>query len=405
MTSPTELFTVGVEEEYQVIDPETRELCPRSHHILPLAQDAVQDGAVQLEFRQSQIEVATPVCVSLPEIRYQLTNLRRHLIEAAAAVDCQLAAAGTHPFSPWQAQLLTPKACYQDLADRYQGLMHELVTFGCHVHVGMRDRDRAIQVMNRVRPWLAPLLALSASSPFWLGQDTQYASYRTLLIRRLPMTGPPPCLASYADYQAVLHSLLATQIIDLPTQICWDVRPSERFPTLEFRIPDMPLTVDETVMLTGLVRGLVRTCYEQGQQSLAAPDVRPEVLEAAQWQAARWGLEADLVAVAPPALMPARQLIEMLLAFVRPALEAFGEWDEVAAIARQVLQQGTSATRQRQVFQQRGKLTDVVDYLVQETRRGCLPTAPMTPFNPDHAASRASPAATTASGGMSRHSR
>lgn len=370
MLPTNELFTVGVEEEYQVIDPETRKLCPKSHLILPIAQVSAGDR-VQLEFRQSQIEISTPICHSLNEVRTQLTHLRRNLVAAADRVGCQLAAAGTHPFASWQEQELTPRVYYQKLAQRYQGLMHELVTFGCHVHVGIRDRDLAIQVMNRVRHWLAPLLALSASSPFWLGQDTQYASYRNVLIQRLPMTGCPQLFASYQEYRTTVQNLLNTQIIDSAGQVCWDLRPSERFPTLEFRIPDMPLTVDETVMLAGLVRGLVRTCYEQIQAGIPYVAARSEVLAAAQWKAARWGLGADLVDVDTAQAVPARQLIEKLLVFVRPALEEWGEWEEVVAIAQRILQQGTGADRQRHIFHRRGSLIEVVDYLVEETAKEC----------------------------------
>lgn len=368
MLPTDELFTVGVEEEYQVINPKTRELWSKSHLILPIAQVSLGDR-VQLEFRQSQIEVATPICQSLAEVRAHLTRLRHNLIEAADAVGCQLAAAGTHPFSAWQEQTLTPKSAYQKLTNRYQGLMHELVTFGCHVHVGICDRNLAIQIMNRVRHWLAPLLALSASSPFWLGQDTQYASYRAVLIQRLPMTGCPQAFASYQEYRRTVQNLLDTQIIDSSSQVCWDLRPSERFPTLEFRIPDMPLTVDETVMLAGLVRGLVRTCYDQVQSGLPYVAVRPEVLAAAQWTASRWGLSANLIDVDTAQAVAAHKLIEKLLAFVRPVLEAWGEWEDIVAIAHRTLQHGTGADRQRQIWQRSGSLIEVVDYLVKETAK------------------------------------
>jgi len=379
MSLPTELFTVGVEEEYQIIDPQTRELCPRSLHLLPIAQDDIDGAAVQLEFRQSQIEVATPVCYSLTEVQEQLTDVRHRLSAAAAQVGCQLAAAGTHPFAHWQDQPLTPDDCYHNLAQRYQRLMHELVTFGCHVHVGIGDRDLAMQVMNRARRWLAPLLALSASSPFWLGGDTHYDSYRTVLIRRLPMTGAPPEFANYREYQAVVQSFVQAQIIDQATQVCWDVRPSERFCTLEFRLPDMTTTVDETVMLAGLVRGLVRTCYDQARSPLSRPVLRPEMLYAAQWSAARWGLSAHLIDAETQQPLPASQAVEQLLEFVHPALEDFGEWETVTAIAHRTLHHGNSATRQRQVFHQRESLIDVVDALVAETCPDSRPTAPAIP--------------------------
>lgn len=367
MSSQSEPFTVGVEEEYQVIHPQTRHLSTRSLHILPIAQTTLGDGIVQPEFRQSQLEIATPICQSLRELRAQLYHLRREVIATAAQDGTQIAAAGTHPFSHWQDQLITPKPQYQTLVQRYQRLMQELVTFGCHVHIGVSDREMAIQVMNRARIWLAPLLALSASSPFWLGTDTGYASYRTVLISRLPMAGAPLLFNSYTEYNAVVRSLMTTNTIQDASQICWDIRLSEHYPTIEFRIADMCMTIDESVMIAGLIRGLVRTCYEQVCLHIPFKVVRPELLRAAHWYAARSGLDGDLIDVEREICIPARQLIEKLLDFVRPALDAFGEWNDVRERVYQTLQSGTGATRQRQVYQETGSLQEVVDFIVQET--------------------------------------
>ncbi|MEB3358260.1 MAG: carboxylate-amine ligase [Synechococcales bacterium] len=373
MAPQAETFTIGVEEEYQIIHPKTRQLWGRSPHILPIAQSALDERLVQPEFRLSQLEVATPICHSLQEVRLQLLRLRREVVAAAAATGSQIAAAGTHPFSCWREQLITPKACYQKLAERYQRLMHELVTFGCHVHIGLGDRELAVQVMNRARIWLAPLLALSASSPFWLGADTGYASYRTVLISRLPMTGPPLIFQSYSDYQGTVQSLIATQTIQEATQICWDLRLSERFPTIEFRVADACSTVDEAVLMAGLARALVRTCYEEALQDRPYKAVRPELLRAAHWCAARSGLAGDLIDVEVERPVPAEKLVGKLLNYLRPALQAFEEWEEVGAIAQQILQRGTATDRQRMVYRQTGSLERVVDFLVQETGQGLHP--------------------------------
>ncbi|NES98000.1 MAG: carboxylate-amine ligase [Desertifilum sp. SIO1I2] len=367
MLESTLAFTMGVEEEYQIIDPQTRQLCARSPQILATAQFTWGSQIFQPEFRQSQIEIATPICYSLGEVRAQLVRLRTEAIAIAAQAGYQLAAAGTHPFSDWQAQPITEKAGYQKLVQTYQQLMQELVTFGCHIHIGIPHRAIALQVMNRARVWLAPLLALSASSPFWLGNDTGYASYRTCAIARLPMAGPPPLFASEREYQAMAMGFISTQTIHEKTQICWDLRPSERYPTLEFRLSDTCTTIERTVAIAGLARGLVRTCYEQALANQPYPPISTELLRAAQWRAARWGLEAELVDVESECLVPAGVLVARLLAFVRPALEAFGEWEEVCAIAQAILQQGTSATQQRAVYQQTGSLEAVVDFIVRET--------------------------------------
>ncbi len=370
MPPQAEEFTIGVEEEYQIVNPQTRQLCARSQLILPTAESVLGDTVVKPEFRQSQIEIATPICGSLQDVRTQLLRLRGEVIAAAAKEGYQIAAAGTHPFSHWQEQLVTPKPSYQKLVQNYQLLMHELVTLGCHVHIGLSDREMAVQVMNRARVWLAPMLALSASSPFWLGTDTGYASYRTVLISRLPMTGPPLIFESYSEYQAMVRSLIATNTIHEATQICWDLRPSERYPTLEFRVPDMCMTVDEAVLMAGLARSLVRTCYEQALLDAPYKAVRPELLRAAHWSASRWGLDAELVDVDAECTVPARELVEKFLEFVRPALEEFGEWDEVYAIVQETMQQGNSAARQRDVYKRTGSLEDVVDFVVRETAKG-----------------------------------
>jgi glutamate---cysteine ligase / carboxylate-amine ligase len=367
MSPPAEEFTIGVEEEYQIINPQTRALCPQASPILSFAQTVLGNNLVQAEFRQSQIEIATPICRSLKEVRTQLRHLRREVIAVAVKNGNQIAAAGTHPFSHWQEQPVTPKPQYQALVHRYQTLMHELVTFGCHIHIGLHDREMAIQVMNRARAWLSPLLALSTASPFWLGADTGYASYRTVLISRLPMTGVPLILESYQEYQAIVQALISTQTIQDATQICWDLRPSEHYPTLEFRVADMVMTIDEAVMLAGLTRSLVRTCYEEALRHEPYRAIRPELLRAAHWSAARWGLSAELIDVDAERPVAAQQLVEKFLQHIRPALEAFGEWDEVSTIVYATLQRGTSAARQRAVYERTGSLESVVDFIIQET--------------------------------------
>jgi glutamate---cysteine ligase / carboxylate-amine ligase len=366
----TENFTLGVEEEYQIIHPQTRQLWAQAQLLLPVAQSALGEERVKPEFRQSQVEIATPICHSLQDVRVQLVRLRGEVITAAAKEGAWLAAAGTHPFSHWQGQPLTPKPRYQELADNYQHLMQELVIFGCHVHVGLGDREMAVQVMNRARIWLAPLLALSASSPFWLGSDTGYASYRTTLASRLPMAGPPLFFDSLAQYDATVQALVAANTIQEATQICWDIRLSERYPTLEFRVTDVCLTVDEAVMLAGLIRGLVRTCYDQACSQKPYPVVRPELLRAAHWQAARYGLEAELIDIEAQRRVPAQQLVEQWLDWLRPALETFREWDDVNFLVQETLQRGTGAARQREVYRRTGSLEQTVDFIVQETAKG-----------------------------------
>ena len=362
-------WTIGVEEEYQLINAETRELAPRSGRVLPEARDVVGEE-VQPELYLSQIEVATLVCRTLQEVRAELVRLRRGVIEAAARDGNRVAAAGTHPFSHWDAQSLTPKDRYRGIAAEYQQIARELVIFGCHVHVGLRDPEARVEVMNRVRVWLAPLLALTANSPFWLGSDTGYASFRTELWNRFPTAGPPLLFESRSDYEALVEALVATGSIEDATKIYWDLRLPERVDTVEFRVTDVCMTIDEAVMVAGLVRALVRTCHEQALRCEPFVRARPELLRAAHWRAARYGLEAELIDVHALRAVPAHELIEDLLSFVRTALETDGAWEEVSTLVRETMRRGTGAQRQRQEYQRTGRLEDVVDLIAAETSRG-----------------------------------
>ncbi len=366
-----EAWTLGVEEEYQVIDGTTRELHPDAERLLHAAQATLGDD-VQPELMQSQIETATPVCATLGDVRAALTGARRTLTRAAAQHGDRLGAAGTHPFSDWRAQQTTPKARYQGLSHDFQQLARELVIFGCHVHVSIGDRTAALEIMNRARIWLGPLLALAANSPFWQGQDTGYASFRTELWSRFPMAGPPAAFATLAEYDQLVATLVATESIADPTNIYWDIRLPARLPTIEFRVTDVCLTVDEAVMVAGLTRGLVSTCYEQWRASAPVVAARPELLRAAHWRAARYSLEGTLIDVAAGQTVPAPRLVEQLLSFVRPALEAAGDWDEVAALVRMTLQRGNGAQRQRDAYQRAGRWEDVVDLIVNETAQGVV---------------------------------
>ncbi|HEX8559867.1 MAG TPA: carboxylate-amine ligase [Pyrinomonadaceae bacterium] len=364
-----EEFTLGVEEEYQIVDVETRELRQRSLHILPGARAAVGEQ-VTPELYLSQIEIGTPVCRDLAEVRAELTRLRREVNSAAGRDGCRIAAAGTHPFSHWEDQEVTPRRRYVGIVEEYEQLAREHLIYGCHVHVGIKDREAAIRVMNRARPWLAPMLALAANSPFWLGLDTGYASYRTEIWRRWPMAGTPQEFRSRSEYDALVETLVATGSVGDATKIYWDVRPSARFETLEFRVTDVCLTVDEAVMIAGLVRAVARSCYAQAVRGDSPEPVRPEVLRAAKWRAARYGLDAELLDVEKGEAVGAHDLIERLLARLRGALEEDGSWEEVSELVRATLRRGNGAARQRAAFARAGKLEDVVDLITAETAGG-----------------------------------
>ena len=359
-------FTVGVEEEFLLVDPDSRRLVPAADRVVSAAT-ATGEGDLGHELQLSQLETGTAVCADLSELRAELVRLRRLSATAAERAGYRIAAAGSHPISVVDGSRLTPEPAYVRLERDYQLVAREQVVCGCHVHVGLSDREVAIDVLNRVRPWLAPLLALAVNSPFWNGEDTGYASFRTEIWRRWPMSGTPEPFVSRAEYERLVEELLATGAIDAPARIYWDVRPSARFDTLEFRVTDTCLRVDETVMVAGLVRGLVRAAWEEARAGEPPLAPRAELLRAATWRAARFGIEGELIDLGACRSVPARELVGTLTAGLRPALEELGDWDEVTALVDAVFERGTAATRQRRAFARAGRLEDVVDLLLAET--------------------------------------
>ena len=361
-------FTIGVEEEFLVVDAGTGAIRPDGPALLPAARNRLGE-AVHPELHPSQLETNTPVGETLAEVRAALTRLRSVLAATVADAGCRLAATGTHPFSSWREDPeITPE--YARLEREYQQLAREQVICGGHVHVGIDDPELAIVVVNGVGPWLSPVVALAANSPFWSGCDTGYASYRTELWRRWPTAGTPSPFADRAEYEAVVEALFRTGSIDDHARIYWDVRPSAKFPTVEFRVADVGMTVDDTVMMAGLVRGLaVATAREHGAAGVAAR-VRPELVRAATWRAARYGISADLIDVVAGRAVPARELIGRLLERLRPALVDLGDWDEVSELVGRTLADGTAADRQRRVWAGTGDLRAVVDFIVEATVPG-----------------------------------
>jgi carboxylate-amine ligase len=358
-------FTIGVEEEFLVVDAATGALRPDGPALLPAARDRLGED-VHPELHPSQLEINTPVGETLADVRAAVTRLRSGLVATLAAAGCRLAATGTHPFSAWTDDPdINPE--YAVVEREYQQLAREQVICGGHVHVGVDDPELAIAVVNGVGPWLSPIVALAANSPFWGGRDTGYASYRTELWRRWPMAGTPAPFADRAEYEGVVEDLCRTGSIDDPARIYWDVRPSAKYPTVEFRVADVGMTVDDTVMMAGLVRGLAATAAREAEAGAAGPGVRPELLRAATWRAARYGISAELVDVVAGEAVPARELVARLLERLRPALVDLGDWDEVSGLVGCILAEGTAADRQRQVWVATGSPRAVIDFIVKAT--------------------------------------
>ena len=363
-------LTLGVEEEYQIINPQSRELIGRAGKIIPSARETLGEDIVQPEMHRSQIEIATSICQDLTEVRSELIRSRKAIIESAQQDNQTIGAAGTHPFSHWKDQKITQKKRYKRLQQDYQHIIRDLIIFGCHVHIGVPDQDNAIAIINRARNWLSILLALAANSPFWLREETGYASYRTELWYRFPLTGPPAAFNNYQDYQELVQSLIQTGVIQDPTTIYWDIRISDRFPTIEFRVTDICLTIDEAVMIAGLIRGLVLTCYHEIENKQPQVLVHPELLKTAHWNAARYGLESNLIDVIEKRSIPAAELVNKFLSYIRPALEELGDWEEISSLVQKTLTDGNAAQRQAQIYKKTGSWTDIVDYIIEQTASG-----------------------------------
>ena len=358
--------TLGVEEEFHVVDRETRRLTARAPELL----DGLSDSYVA-ELQCCVVEMNSDVVDTLDGLRADLQRHRRILVDAAATLGMGVVAAGAVPLAVPAEMQVTQTARYRQMLSDYQLLAREQLICGTQVHVGVDDRDETVAVAHRVTPYLPTLLALSASSPFWAdGSDTGYSSARTLVWQRWPTTGPAPPVSSAVEYDRLVDDLVASGVIADAGMVYFDVRPALAAPTLELRVCDSCPSLDTIVLIAGVFRALVEREVEALRAGVPAVEVAPPLARAALWRAARSGLEGELVDVCGPSSRPAAEVVTDLVRSLRPQLEAVGDWPMVVDLTRQVLIAGTSAARQRRALRCRGLLTDVVDQLLVETA-GC----------------------------------
>jgi len=356
--------SIGVEEEFFVVDAETGRLRPDGREVIDGAHH-FEDDQLDVELSRSQVESGTAVCRDLDELHLSLTSLRRRLRVAADDVGCRIMASGTHPFAHWSEDGgVSAKDEYRYLESMYGQLTDEQVVCGCHIHVGVDDPELAIQIMNRARVYLPLFVALGANSPFWLGDDTRYASYRTQIFHRWPTSGIPEEFSSRAEYDELVALMHHTKTIDQPARIYWDLRPSVRYPTLEFRACDVQVSVEHSVALAGLALALVETCGDASRREESTDPMRPELLRAALWRASRFGLDETLLDVVDRRSSPADEVIRSFLGLLRPALEARDHWDRVSQTVDELLGGGGGARQQRAAYRRRGEIGDVVDVVV-----------------------------------------
>jgi carboxylate-amine ligase len=362
------VFTLGIEEEFQIIDPETREL--RSH-----IQEILGEGKVVLkeqikpEMHQSVVEVGTDVCGDIAKAREQVIALRAHLAKTAARAGLKFVSAGTHPFSHWFDQRITEGERYATIVKDMQQVARANLIFGLHVHVGIPNRETAIHIMNQARYFLPHLYALSTNSPFWVGRNTGLKGYRLKVFERFPRTGMPDAFESLSEYEDFTKLLIKTGCIDNPKKIWWDIRLHPFFDTLEVRICDAQSRVDDTMALAALIQAIVVRLYKLFHRNTTFRVYRRRLIDENRWRASRYGLEGKLIDFGRESEVDARDLLEELLEFISAEVEELGSQREIAHV-RRIMREGTGADRQITAWERQHNMHDVVDHLIAETYEG-----------------------------------
>lgn len=367
-------LSIGIEEEYQTIDPESRDL--RSHiqsEILPKAKLKTTDRA-KPEMHQAVIEVGTKVCRDIKEAREDILNLRREMITLASEHNMLLAAASTHPFADWKAQEIYPDERYRQVVEDLQLIARANLVFGLHVHVGIEDRNTAIHIMNSLRYFLPHILALSTNSPFWMGMQTGFKSYRCKVFERFPRTNIPDVFANWADYETFINLLVKTNCIDNGKKVWWDIRPHPFFNTLEVRVCDIPMRLDETVAIAALIQATVAMLWKLHASNKSYRIYGRSLIMENKFRASRYGIEGKLIDFGKEEEVPMHDLMLEYLDLIDDVVDELGSREEINYI-HEMMRMGTGADRQLKVYKETGDLKKVVDYIVEETRVGVFETA------------------------------
>ncbi|WP_367913000.1 carboxylate-amine ligase [Leadbetterella sp. DM7] len=362
------LFTLGIEEEFQTIDPETRELKSHMSKIVEGGKTILQERIKQ-EMHQAVVEMGTDICANIHEARQEVTFLRQKLLELADNQGLKIAAGGTHPFSDWQHQLITEDDRYNKLIDEMRDVARGNLIFGLHVHVGIDDRNDAIRIMNQLRYFLPHIFALSVNSPFWCGRNTGFHSYRAKVFDKFPRTGIPEHFESASDYDDYIKLLIKTGCIDNGKKIWWDLRLHPFYPTIEFRICDVPMRVDETICLAAIMQALVAKLYSLKEKNLSYRTYPKYLINENKWRAGRYGIHSKLIDFGIEGEVPYVQLVDELLEFIWETGAQLGSTEEIGYI-NTIMKNGTGADRQLRVYDETGSFNAVVDYMIEETKFG-----------------------------------
>ncbi len=377
MAGENPTFSLGIEEEYLLVNRQTRDLERDPPKALMKECQQRMKGRVSPEFMRCQIEVGTPVCKDIGAARQELASLRRNVAEMAEQHGLTIIAASTHPFAAWQPQKHTLRKRYEELAKDMGVPLRRLLICANHIHVGIDDDNLRIDLMNQMRYFLPHLLALSTSSPFWQGQNTKLKSYRLAVFDEMPRTGMPEEYSSYGEYQKHLDALVQTKVIEDGTKIWWDIRPSARFPTLEMRICDISTTLEDGLCIAALYQCLLRMLWRLKRMNVTWRRYKVLLINENRWRAMRHGFDKGLIDFGRGAMVPYEDLLDEILDLVKEDAEALGCTAEVAH-ARTIRERGTSAHRQVAVYEQAVKdgadtseaLIKVVDWLIEESLEG-----------------------------------
>ena len=364
-------FTLGIEEEFQIVHPETRELRSYVSRLLEEGQtNALLRERVRPEMHQSVVETGTGICKDIRQAREEITELRSELCGLAKREGLRIVAAGTHPFSDWKQQEITDGVRYKNIVDDLQDVARANLIFGLHVHVGIKDRDTAMALANQVRYFLPHILALSTSSPFWLGRNSGLKSLRSEIFKRFPRTGVPGKFESYQAFQSYVDLLVKTGCIDNAKKIWWDVRVHPFFDTVEVRICDMTTRLDETIGMAALIQALMGKLYLLYRRNLAFREYPRALIEENKWRAVRYGMDGQLIDFGKQEQVPIRALVGELLEFVSEASDIFQSQDDLDHI-RRIVREGSSADRQLEVYARTNSFHAVVDHLIEQSSKGC----------------------------------
>lgn len=354
-------FTIGVEEEYMVIDPETRELRSHEQKIVQEGEKVIKDK-VKAEMHQAVVEVGTDICQNIDEAFMDVSTLRKTISDIAGDLGLWMGASGTHPFSHWERQLITEHSRYNEIIKELQEAARSNLIFGLHVHIGMESREMAIHIANSARYFLPHVYALSTNSPFWEGRLTGYKSFRTKVFDKFPRTGIPDHFASIEDYDNYVKMLVKTNCIDNAKKIWWDLRVHPFFNTVEFRICDIPMTVQETITIAALFQGICAKIYKLRLKNLNFITYPRMLINENKWRASRYGLEGSLIDFGKETEVNTRVLIYELLDFIDDVTGPLGIRNTVNNVHK-ILEEGTGADRQIAVFEETKSMTSVVDYI------------------------------------------